>query len=580
MKFIWKYMKKHPRLILLDIIGGSAFVVLNIALPTILARIIDDVIVGGRHHELNHWALVILVVIVAGTLGRILLTYASSKIPNLMVRDMRKELYRKIQDFSHQEYDEIGVSSLVTRMTNDAFVLLQFAQQALGLGIVAPMMMLASAVMVFKTSTSLAWVFFAAMPLLVLIIYYLVKRTEPLSRQQQSTLDKINQYARENLSGMRVIRAFTREEYQEEKFEDANQEYQKISKNLFYLMGATTPGFLHILIWVIVAIFAFSFKPLASGSLQIGNLVAFVEYAFHGLFSLQLFANLFMLYPRAAVSAQRLQEIQDIPISITTNEDGITETTEQGRLEFKNVTFAYPGETETPVLEDISFKANPGETIAFIGSTGSGKSTLVQLIPRFYDVTEGQVLVDGVDVRDFQLKALRNKIGFIPQSALLFTGTIEDNIRYGKVDATTQEMDRAVDVAQAQEFVKRYEEGYQAVLAEAGTNLSGGQKQRLAIARALVKEPEFFIFDDSFSALDYQTDAILRARLEEVAGDATTLIVAQRVTSIMDADKIIVLDKGRVAGIGTHDELLANNELYQAIAYSQLSKDNFQEGGE
>ena len=328
---------------------------------------------------------------------------------------------------------------------------------------------------------------------------------------------------------------------------------------------------------MIVAIVWFALDPLHDGSLKIGDLVAFIEYSFHALLSFLFLANLFTMYPRTAVSSRRLKEIMDMPISIDPNENGITETASRGYLEFDNVTFAYPGETESPVLHNISFQAKPGETIAFIGSTGSGKSSLVQLIPRFYDVTLGKILVDGVDVRDYNLKALRQKIGFIPQKALLFTGTIAENLRYGKEDASVQELEQAADISQAKEFIDSREEGFDTHLAEGGSNLSGGQKQRLSIARAVVKDPDVFIFDDSFSALDYKTDATLRKRLKEVTGDATVLIVAQRVGTIMDADQIIVLDQGEIVGRGTHDELMESNEIYREIANSQLDSPSLTE---
>lgn len=291
-----------------------------------------------------------------------------------------------------------------------------------------------------------------------------------------------------------------------------------------------------------------------------------------------MFANLFTMYPRMAVSSSRIEEVMAMPISISQNENGMTETDTRGYLEFENVTFAYPGETESPVLHNISFKTRPGETVAFIGSTGSGKSSLVNLIPRFYDVTLGKILVDGVDVRDYNLKALRSKIGFIPQKALLFTGTIAENLKYGKEDASLGELDLAADVAQAKEFIQSKEEGYETHLAEGGSNLSGGQKQRLSIARAVVKTPDIYIFDDSFSALDYKTDATLRRRLKEVTDNATVLIVAQRVGTIMDADQIIVLDQGEIVGRGTHDELMQTNDIYREIAQSQLNNQSLTEG--
>lgn len=328
---------------------------------------------------------------------------------------------------------------------------------------------------------------------------------------------------------------------------------------------------------MIVAIVWFALDPLHDGSLKIGDLVAFIEYSFHALLSFLFLANLFTMYPRTAVSSRRLKKIMDMHISIDPNENGVTETASRGYLEFDNVTFAYPGETESPVLHNISFQAKPGETIAFIGSTGSGKSSLVQLIPRFYDVTLGKILVDGVDVRDYNLKALRQKIGFIPQKALLFTGTIAENLRYGKEDASVQELEQAAEISQAKEFIDSREERFDTHLAEGGSNLSGGQKQRLSIARAVVKDPDVFIFDDSFSALDYKTDATLRKRLKEVTGDATVLIVAQRVGTIMDADQIIVLDQGEIVGRGTHDELMESNEIYREIANSQLDSPSLTE---
>ncbi len=572
MKLIWTYLKRYPKWLVLDVIGALTFVVVNLGLPTALARMIDQGVTVGNKNKVYFWALVMLVVIILGMIGRVILAYAAGKITTNMIKDMRNDMYDKLQQYSHQEYEQIGVSSLVTRMTSDAFILMQFAEQTLRMGVITPLMMISSVVMILVTSPSLAWIVAVAIPFLVLVVYYVATRTRPLSEKQQSTLDKINQYVRENLTGLRVIRAFAREDFQEQRFGSKNDEYKDLSSRLFILTGLTEPLFVLIIISMIVAIVWFALNPLAHGELQIGNLVAFIEYSFHALFSFLLFANFFTMYPRMVVSSERISEVMAMPISIDPNDDGVTETATKGYLEFDKVTFAYPGETESPVLKDISFKAKPGETIAFIGSTGSGKSSLVNLIPRFYDVTLGKILVDGVDVRDYQLKALRQKIGFIPQKALLFTGTIEENLKYGKSDATSEELQAAADIAQAKEFIESRDERYQTHLAEGGSNLSGGQKQRLSIARAVVKKPDIYIFDDSFSALDYKTDAQLRARLKEVTQEATVLIVAQRVGTIMDADQIIVLDKGEIVGRGTHDELMQSNDIYREIANSQLNK--------
>ncbi|WP_019318229.1 ABC transporter ATP-binding protein [Streptococcus mutans] len=572
MTYIWSYLKKYPKWLLLDILGALLFVVVNLGLPTALARMIDQGITPADKQALYFWAFIMFIIVLSGIVGRITLAYASGRLTTTMIRDMRNDMYDKLQEYSHHEYKKIGVSSLVTRMTSDAFVLMQFAEMSLRMGIVTPLMMVSSVIMVLVTSSSLAWIVVFVIPFLILVIYYVAAKTRPLSEKQQNTLDKINQYVRENLTGLRVIRTFARENFQEERFDLKNRSYEKTSNRLFKLTGLTEALFVQIIIIMIVAIVWFSLDPLKQGTIKIGDLVAFIEYSFHALFSFLIFANIFTMYPRMAVSSKRIQEVMAMPISIDPNINGIKETKTKGYLEFDNVTFAYPGETESPVLHDISFKARPGETIAFIGSTGSGKSSLVNLIPRFYDVTLGRILVDGVDVRDYNLKALRQKIGFIPQKALLFTGTIGENLKYGKKDASLAELHSAADIAQAKEFIESRAEKFDSHLAEGGSNLSGGQKQRLSIARAVVKKPDIYIFDDSFSALDYKTDSLLRQRLKEVTGNSTVLIVAQRVGTIMNADQIIVLDEGEIVGRGSHDELMKSNAIYREIANSQLNQ--------
>ena len=577
MLYIWSYLKKYTKWLALNLFSAVLFVIVNLGLPTILARMIDEGINPRDVDRLYFWGWVMFAIILLGIVGRIILSYAVGQLTTTMVRDMRNDLYAKLQEYSHHEYEQIGVSSLVTRLTSDAFVLMQFADSMLKMGVITPLMMVSSVLLILTTSPSLAWIVAVSVPFLAVVVWYVAVKTRPLSEKQQKTLDHLNQFARENLTGLRVIRAFAREEFQEDKFAAENEVYAENSNKLFKLTGLTEPLFVQIIIAMIVAIVWFALDPLHDGSLKIGDLVAFIEYSFHALLSFLFLANLFTMYPRTAVSSRRLKEIMDMPISIDPNENGVTETASHGYLEFDNVTFAYPGETESPVLHNISFQAKPGETIAFIGSTGSGKSSLVQLIPRFYDVTLGKILVDGVDVRHYNLKALRQKIGFIPQKALLFTGTIAENLRYGKEDASVQELEQAAEISQAKEFIDSREERFDTHLAEGGSNLSGGQKQRLSIARAVVKDPDVFIFDDSFSALDYKTDATLRRRLKEVTQDATVLIVAQRVGTIMDADQIIVLDQGEIVGRGTHDELMESNEIYREIANSQLDSPSLTE---
>ena len=573
MLYIWSYVKRHKKLLLLNLFGALSFVLVNLGLPTILAQIINDVLVNQDVERLYFLITIMVVVIILGLLGNILLTYASSRLTNEMTKHIRNDLYDKIGDFSHAEYDKIGVSSLVTRITNDAFVILQFVEMILRVGFNTPLMFLGSIVLIINTSASMSWILAAAVPVILLVIYWIAKTSGPLSEKMQQLLDRLNTYSRENLTGLRVIRAFAREEYQEEKFAGANKDYANTAQSLHKLMGSAMPIFYHIMAVVITLIFLFALDPIEVGEMQVGTLVAFVEYAFHALFSILMFSQIFMMYPRANVSASRLKEIQDMPISITSKPDGVTETETHGYIEFDEVSFGYPGETENPVLHNINFKAKPGETIAFIGSTGSGKSTLVQLIPRFYDVSFGRILIDDIDVRDYNLDTLRSKIGFIPQRALLFTGTIGENLRFGKEEATDIELDEASDVAQAREFIENMDEKYHSYLSEGGSNLSGGQKQRLSIARAIVKQPEIYVFDDSFSALDYRTDAEVRRRLQEITGDATVIIVAQRISSIRNADQIIVLEEGEIKGRGTHEELMENSEIYQAIANSQSKEE-------
>lgn len=534
---------------------------------------IDKGIAAGDRDYIWKMGAAMIAITIVGITMNILLGYFTSRITTNIVADIRDDLFEKVQGYSHTEYEKIGVSSLITRVTNDAYQIMLFMQSILRTGLMTPMMFVVSLYMVMRTSTQLGLYVLGALPILLMAVIAIAKISEPLSTKQQANLDKINGILRENLSGLRVIRAFVNEKFEEKRFGKVNQAYASSSRSLFRLMATAQPGFFFLFNIVMILIIWTGSIQIDQGQLQVGDLIAFIEYIFHALFSFMLFATVFTMYPRAAVSARRIQEALDATSEIKEPEQPVTETKTKGFLEFKNVTFAYPGHAQSPVIRNVSFTASPGETVAFIGSTGSGKSTLIQLIPRFYDVSEGQVLVDGVDVRDYSLTTLRNKIGFIPQKALLFTGTIAENLRYGKEDATQAELERAAEIAQAADFISRTPDGFDAHLAEGGSNFSGGQKQRLAIARAVIRQPEIYIFDDSFSALDYQTDAKLRARLKKETTESTVLIVAQRVGTIMNADKIIVLNEGDVVGIGTHKELLQTCPVYYDIAASQLSEE-------
>jgi len=549
------------------------FVLIELGLPTLLAQMID---VGVKNNDVAYvekmgWYM--LLVVFVGILLNIGLGISTARITSNITADIRDDLFAKTQTYSHIEYEQIGMASLITRVTNDAYQIMLFLQNILRMGLVTPLMFGVSLFMVFRTSAYLGMYVLAALPILLIGVIAIAKISDPLSKTQQTNLDKMNSILRENLSGLRVIRAFVKEDFEEKRFATVNDAYATSSKKLFWLMAFAQPGFFFLFNIVMIVIIWTGSIQINQGSLEVGTLIAFIEYIFHALFSFMLFATVFMLYPRAAVSAGRIEEALAIESEIVSPKNGITQTKTAGVLSYQNVTFAYPGQSETPVIRTISFTANPGETVAFIGSTGSGKSTLVQLIPRFFDVSAGSIELDGHDVRAYDLPALRNKIGYVPQKAVLFSGTIAENLRYGKEDATEEEILAALTLAQAMEFVSALPEGIDTQISEGGSNLSGGQKQRLAIARAIIRHPEVYIFDDSFSALDYQTDAKLRAALYDVTRQATVLIVAQRVGTIRHADKIIVLNEGQVVGTGTHEELLETCPVYYDIASSQLTEE-------
>lgn len=572
MGFMWHYLKKQPGHVLISLIGTIGKVVVMIGLPTLLGLMIDTALLTGDFNRALTigWWMVGLAVI--GFIGRVINTYGSSHATARMTEDMRNDVYEKMTRFELNEYNQFGVESLTTRISTDAFVLMQFADQLLRMGIMAPLMTVTSFALMLNTSQNLAVVLIPALLLMVFIIYFLAKYLRPLSEKQQKNLDRINGIFRENIKGARVIRSFTQEENRFDRFKNVNNLYKNNSLKLFRTLGLTDPAFSFIIISMIIVIVVFGSRQIGQGALQVGVLTAFIEYSFHALFSLLILAQLFIMYPRASVSARRLEEILKVKPSIDPNEEGVTETGIKGEVEFQNVYFQYP-DAEEPILKDISFKATKGETIAFIGSTGSGKSTIIQLIPRLYDVTSGRILVDGVDVRDYNIRALRDKIGYTPQKSLLFSGTIADNLRFSKEEAELPEFDHATTIAQAYEFIYRLEKKYGSNIVEGGSNLSGGQRQRLAIARAIIDEPEIYIFDDSFSALDFKTDAKVRGLLAEETKESITFIVAQRVSSITNADQIIVLNEGEIVDMGTHEELLKTSDLYVEIARSQLSEE-------
>ena len=574
MKLMLKYLKRYPKLILLNIIGIFSFVAVQLGIPTVMAWMIDNGIGNGDIAYIKKMGGIMLIVCILGGAGTILLTFASSRISTYMIRDIRNDVFAQSQIFSHTEYNKFGVSSMITRTTNDAFQLMLFSNLLFRTALLAPVMIIISVFMTIKTSINLSLVIGGSFPFIVAGVIIIAKLTNPLSEKQQKGMDRLNRISRENLTGVRVIRAFRKSEYESERFAETNDDYATNSKKLFKIMSFTQPAFFFLLHLAMMAVFWISSLMIDKGTLQVGQLVAFLEYQFHAMFSIMLFSMVFVMYPRAQVSANRIQELLDEEPLVNNPSEGIT-ADNKGIVEFDHVTFQYP-DGELPVIKDVSFTANKGETVAFIGSTGSGKSTLINLIPRFYDVTSGSIKIDGVDTRDYELKALRQKIGFIPQKAFLFKGTIEENLKFGKPDATQEEIDHAIEVAQAKEFIQNKPNKLQEFISEGAKNVSGGQKQRISIARALVRRPEIYIFDDSFSALDYKTDATLRAALKEETKESIVFIVAQRISTIMNSDKIIVLNEGEVVGMGTHKELLKSCNIYYEIADSQLTKEELE----
>lgn len=576
MKLILRYLKKYRGLVFLNFLAILSFALVELGIPTIVAAMIDQGIAKNDIAYIQKMGVVILLISCVGGLGGILLTYCSSRISTAITRDLRNDIFHKAQQFTHEDYRRFGVSSMITRTTNDAFMILQFVNILLRTALLAPTMMVISMVLTFRTSPTLSGIIALTIPIILIGVVALAKSSQPLSALQQKLMDKLNQVSRENITGIRVIRAFCNDRHEQKRFDATNESYAAVAKKLYRLMAIAQPGFFFLLNLSVIAVVWISSQMIDVGTLQVGQLVAFLEYQFHAMFSLMIFCMVFIMYPRAQVSANRIMELLEAAPNIMNPEKTLPAPDRKGFVEFDHVSFSYP-DGEEDVIKDVTFSAGPGETVAFIGSTGSGKSTLINLIPRFYDVTNGAIRVDGVDIRAYDLHALREKIGLVSQKAVLFSGTIADNIRYGKQDATEAELEHAAGVAQATDFITTKPEGFAEWVSESGSNLSGGQKQRLSIARAVVRKPEIYIFDDSFSALDFKTDAALRARLDQETGNAVVFIVAQRVSSILDASQIIVLDEGRVVGRGTHRELLVGCPIYHEIAASQMTKEELGE---
>ena len=543
----------------------------NLYLPNLNADIINNGVTKGDIGYIWRTGAVMLgITLVLGVIA-VAGVYWASLASQGLGRDLRAVVFSRVQSFSAREMNRIGTPSLITRNTNDVQQIQLFMQIALTMMVSAPITAVGGVIMALRADVQLSTVLIFVVPVLAAIFAFLFIKAVPLFRLVQGKIDRINQVMREQITGVRVIRAFIREDFESSRFEEANYDLTATALRVNRLFAIAFPSVLLVMNLTTIAILWFGGHLVDSGQLSIGNLTAFMQYALQILFALMMAIALVILVPRAEASAGRLEEVLDTTPSIEERADPVQPPLLTGEVEFRNVTFGYPG-GEKPVLQNIDFKLQPGQTTAIIGGTGSGKTTLLNLVPRFFDVSEGDLLVDGVDVREQSLEHLWGRLGVVPQRAYLFSGTVASNLRFGKEDATDDELWHALEVAQARDFVEAMPGGLNAPIDQGGTNVSGGQRQRLAIARALVKRPAVYLFDDCFSALDAGTDARLRAALRADTRDATVLIVAQRVSTIMHADRIVVLDEGRVEAIGTHDDLMASSEPYREIVDSQLGE--------
>jgi len=542
----------------------------TLTLPNYMAKIINEGIISKNTEVIFRSGLIMIFVAIVGSLAAVAVGYLSSRIGTGFARNLREAVFTKVENFSLVEFDKFLTSSLITRITNDVQQIQMVFIMLFRIALMAPLMGVLATFKAYQLVSSMTWIMAVAVIVLISIIIVLFKIVTPKFDRLQKLIDKLNLVTREILTGLRVIRAFNKEEYEEKKFNEVNEDLTRLNLFINRLMMLLQPAMMLIMNFMMIAIVWFGAHQIELGNLQVGNMLAFFQYSIQAVSAFLMISIIFIAIPRASVSIGRIFEILETDVQIKDQINPVRVPRRGGKVEFKNVTFTYPGAAE-PVLYNISFVAFPGQTTAFVGSTGSGKSTIINLIPRFYDATEGQVLVDEVDVRDMKQSDLRSRIGYVSQKAMLFSGTIKENIAYGNPNATQEEIFRAAATAQALEFIKELEQKFDSSVSQAGSNFSGGQKQRLAIARALAKNPELYLFDDSFSALDFKTDAALRNALKKETQGKTVIIVTQRISTVIDADKIIVIDAGRIVGEGTHKELLRTCSIYKEIAASQLS---------
>lgn len=571
MKLIFKSLFRYKWLLLFNFISAFGFALAELGIPTIFGTMVDAGIEAGNTAALYNGFYKILFVAFTGTAGTLCLAYTSNRLSTNIVYDLRRQVFDKAMELSHADLEKLTVSSLITRTGSDPYQIMMFVNSLLRSAMVSPIMLVVCLILAMRTSLDLSLILLVTIPIIVAGVIIVFRISGPLSRRQQSLLDSMNQVLRENMSGIRVIRSFGREQLEEKRFDDVNEQYLNTSSKLFKLMNLTDPMFFFVMNMAVICIYYLASILLSENQMQIGQLLMFVEYLFHCMMSVLVFAMIFVMVPRASVSARRIEEVLNMEPSIQNKPDA-KKAQRVTSLEFDHVSFQYP-DGEEHCLKDISFSAKTGDKVAVIGPTGSGKSSVARLLSRFYDVSNGSVKINGEDIRNYDLESLRSQIGSISQKPHLFSGTIESNLRFGKEEASQDEMEQAAAMACAKEFIDARALNYADPVSEEGTNLSGGQKQRLSIARALMARPGLYIFDDSFSALDFATDARLRKNLEELRQDSIFLIVAQRVSTIMDSDQILVLDHGSIVGKGTHQELMKSCELYREIVLSQMSEE-------
>jgi ATP-binding cassette subfamily B protein len=569
LKFFRPYAAQFVALLALVAVMAAA----TLTLPDRMARIINEGIIGGQQAAVwSNGGVMLLLALAAGLAGAGH-HYLASRIAAGFSRDLRAAVFAKIESFSLHEFNTFSTASLITRTTGDVQQVMMMTGMLMRLAIVAPMMGLWAIVKAYHSAPSMAWIMGLSVGVLIAVIATLFAAAVPRLKTLQKLIDRLNLVSREILTGLRVIRAFNNEPLAERKFDEANRELLGVGTFVNRLMAVMPPAMMLIMNAASIAVVWFGARLIETGGLQLGEMLAFIQYAAQAIFSFLMMSIIFIVVPRAAVSAERISEVLSTEATIKDPLHPLHVSAGQGgRIEFDHVTFSYEG-ADHPVLHDITFTAEPGQVTALVGSTGSGKSTLVNLIPRFYDASEGAVRVDGINVRELRLEDLYARIGYVPQRGVLFSGSVESNLRYGAPNASDAEMTAAAEIAQAREFIEKLDGGYQAPIAQGGTNVSGGQKQRLSIARAILRRPEIFIFDDSFSALDFATDAKLRQALAAATQQRTVVIVAQRISTVMGADKIVVINEGWVVGEGTHEQLLKNCSVYREIASSQLSEE-------